>query len=344
MALLFVDGFDHYDTADFSKKYNSTAGSPSISAGNGRRSTAGVATMTTSTGLTKNFAANSAWVMGCSLKVGALPSAGEWASIFVLFDAGNRQCELRVNADGTLTVARFNVPVTGGTSVTALTVGTTYYIEWKVTIANSIAANSCKVRIGGVDAITVATGQDLQDSGVSTATQVRLGNVSSSGSMGGSTYIDDFYVCDQTGSVNNDFLGDVRVDTLLPNGEGTHLDYTPSTGTTHYTLVDETAPNTTDYNESGTAGHRDSYQMTNLTAASGGIKGVQVLAAALKDDVGARSIKVGVRSGGTTTVGTTQALATTQAYYTAVHETDPATTAAWTESGINAVESAVETV
>ena len=220
MALLFMDGFDHYVTADISKKYNATQGSPSISAGNGRRSTAGLVTMATSTGITKNFAANSAWVMGCSLKVGALPTATNWASIFVLYDAGSRQCELRVNPDGTLQVARFNVAVTGGTSVVALSIGTTYYIEWKVTIANSIAANSCKVRVDGVDVITVATGQDLQDTANTTATQVRLGNVSSSGSMGASTYIDDFYVCDQTGSVNNDFLGDVRVDTLFPEWRG----------------------------------------------------------------------------------------------------------------------------
>jgi len=172
---------------------------------------------------------------------------------------------------------------------------------------------------------------------------VRLGNVNSD-SMGASTYIDDFYICDQTGSTNNDFLGDVRVDTLLPNGEGTHLDFTPSTGTTHYQLVDEAAPNTTDYNESGTAGQRDSYAMQDLASVTGSIKGVQVAGAILKDDVGARSIKVGVRAGGTTSVGSTQALATTQIYYTAVHETNPSTSTAWTEAGVNGAEAAFEIV
>ena len=344
MALLFVDGFDHYVTADISKKYNSTSSSPAISAGNGRRGTAGIAAFTTNTGVIKNFTASSSWVMGCSLKVGALPSATNWATIFALFDAGNRQCELRVNPDGTLQVTRFNVAVTGGTSVATLSVGTTYYIEWKVTIANSIAANSCKVRVDGVDVITVTAGQDLQDTGNSTANQLRLGNVNSSASMGSSTYADDFYVCDQTGSVNNDFLGDVRVDTLLPNGEGNHLDFTPSTGTSHYQLVDESSPNTTDYNESGTAGQRDSYAMQDLSTSSGAIKGVQVLGAILKDDAGARSIKVGVRAGGTTTVGSSQTLATTQAYYSAVHETNPTTATTWTEAGVNGAEAAFETV
>lgn len=344
MTLLFVDGFDHYVTADITKKYTSSTGGPSISAGNGRRSTAALVAMTGNTNVSKTFTASSSWVMGCSLNVGALPSSTNWASIFVLVDAGNRQCELRVNSDGTLQVLRFGVAVTGGTSTATVSAGNTYYIEWKVTIANSIAANSCKVRIGGVDVITVATGQDLQDTSNSTANQVTLGNVNSSGSMGSTTYIDDFYVCNQSGSTNNDFLGDVRVDTLFPNAEGTHLDYTPSTGTTHYTLVDETAPNTSDYNENGTAGNRDSYNMQDLSTISGSIYGVQVSGAILKDDVGARSIKVGMRAGGTTSVGSAQALTTTQAYYSAVHETNPSTSAAWTESGVNGAEAAFETV
>lgn len=45
-----------------------------------------------------------------------------------------------------------------------------------------------------------------------------------------------------------------------PFTDGTYLQWTPSTGTTHYTLVDESACNgTTDYNVTTTVGNRDSY-------------------------------------------------------------------------------------
>jgi len=48
--------------------------------------------------------------------------------------------------------------------------------------------------------------------------------------------------------------------TLLPSSEGNYLQWTPSTGATHYTLVDESSCNgTTDYVRTTTVGQRDSY-------------------------------------------------------------------------------------
>jgi hypothetical protein len=49
--------------------------------------------------------------------------------------------------------------------------------------------------------------------------------------------------------------------TLVPTADGTFKQWTPSTGTSHFALVDETACNTTDYNSTNTAGNRDSYSI-----------------------------------------------------------------------------------
>ncbi len=50
---------------------------------------------------------------------------------------------------------------------------------------------------------------------------------------------------------------------LLPTAEGSNLAWTPSTGTTHFTLVDEAACNgVTDYVSVNTVGTRDSYQVS----------------------------------------------------------------------------------
>jgi fibronectin type 3 domain-containing protein len=47
---------------------------------------------------------------------------------------------------------------------------------------------------------------------------------------------------------------------LVPVSDGNYKQFTPSTGSTHYTLVDESACNgTTDYNYTSTVGYRDSY-------------------------------------------------------------------------------------
>ncbi len=54
--------------------------------------------------------------------------------------------------------------------------------------------------------------------------------------------------------------------TLLPAGEGTNLAWTPSTGSTHYTMVDESSCNgTADYVSETTVGDRDSYTVSLAT-------------------------------------------------------------------------------
>ena len=46
---------------------------------------------------------------------------------------------------------------------------------------------------------------------------------------------------------------------LLPSSDGAYLQWTPKTGTTHYTMVDESSCNgTTDYNSTNTVVNRDS--------------------------------------------------------------------------------------
>lgn len=339
MALLFVDGFDHYATADITKKWALASGGGSINSSGGRRS-GGAYTGSTTFMLTKGVTAGSSFVMGVALNLsGGLANT---LVVFGLVDAGTTQCDLRVNTDLTLSVTRNGTALTSGTSSNTLTTGTGIYnyVEWKVTIADSISAASCVVKVNGVTWITVATGQDTKATANTTASSFTLGSTSN---IFNAAFFDDLYLCDQSGSTNNDFLGDCRIDTLLPNGDGNYTSFTPSTGTTHYLLVDESTPNTTDYNESSTATNKDSYQMVNLGAlASQTIYGVQVLGAVLKDDAGARSIKVGVRSSSTDSVSAAQAVTTSQFYYNNIHETNPATAVAWTESGVNAAEALFE--
>jgi len=334
MTLLFVDGFDHYATADIEKKWNTKNNTPTITA-NGRRSGGSFRTTGNSQYVQKTFPTTSSWVIGFAFTCAALPTNAQ--GLAVLLDAGTVQCDLRLNIDGTLSVTRSGTAVTGGTSSNAIAINTWYYIEWKVTIADSISANSCKVRVNGVDWLTVATSQDLKSTANASASQLRLG-MSTAGAPS-STDFDDLYVCNQSGSTNNDFLGDCRIDTLYPNGDGNYSDFTPSTGSTHYTLVDEVTPNTSDYNDGGTVGHRDSYAFGNLAAiTSQTVYAVQVNAAILKDDAGSKSAATFARSVATNTDGAGTALGTSQTYVSQVFEQDPNAAAAWTESTVNAAE------
>jgi hypothetical protein len=339
--LIFMDGFDHYTTADLTKKWNTAGATATISSSTGRRSGGAlVSSASSGTGfLTKTITAGATFITGFSLSIAALPNAS--VSIFGLLDAGTNQCDLRVNLDGTLSVTRNGTALTSGTSVFAMSVGVSYYIEFKVTISDSISASSCKVRINGADVITVATGQDTKNTSNATASQVRLGT--NNNISGGNWLFDDFYLCDSSGSTNNDFLGDVRIDTIYPTSDGNYSQFTCSTGSSHFALVDESTPNTSDYNDGAAVNDRDSYGMGNLAAlTSQTVYGVQVNAAILKDDAGAKSAATFVRSSSTNGDGASTVLGTSQVYVSQVFETDPNGSIAWTEASVNAMEAGVK--
>jgi hypothetical protein len=131
-------------------------------------------------------------------------------------------------------------------------------------------------------------------------------------------------------------LGECRVQTLVPSGDAT-VTWTPSTGNTNYNLVNSLpAPTTATQNVySSTPGQQDLYNITSLTGNPTAISAVQIKVCAQKDDSGTRTIAPVNESSSVTTVGTEQALSANLLYYSNLYETDPATSAAWTTSGVN---------
>lgn len=338
--LLFIDGFDHYATTDIAKKWDSIRDNVSIESASGRRGGGCMRFGGLYPSVTKNVPATSSFVIGFAFNPSSL-SGGPWR-LAALLDGGTVQCSLVVNLDSTLSVVRgTSTAVTGGTSTATISTGAYVYVEWKVTIADSITAGSCEVRINGVTAITVATGQDLKETTNATANQVQFGTAAFMPSL--THDFDDLYVCDNSGSVNNDFLGDVRIDTIYPNGAGTHQDWTPSSGSDHAALVDEAAPNTTDYLTGGGPGTKETLALSDL-ALNGAILGVQVNNAVAKSDAGASAIRNLIRSAGTDANGPVVALGTGYTCSSSIHEVDPATSAAWLTAGINALEAGAEVI
>lgn len=75
--------------------------------------------------------------------------------------------------------------------------------------------------------------------------------------------IDDFYFADDQGSDINDYLGDIRIDIIHPNGAGNYAQFTPSAGN-NYECVDETEMDESDYVYSAVDGQKDSYTFGNV--------------------------------------------------------------------------------
>lgn len=333
MAVTFMDGFDHYDTAHITGKWTSIFATPVISAAAGRISGGCLLApnnSNSSQSVGRTVTAQATWGIGFAFKY--TPVTGAAGTLVSLFDGATSQCDLRLNADGTLSVTRAGTAVTGGTSVVALSLGTWTSIQWKVTIADSIGANSCQVYVNGVLALTVATGQDLKTTANASANQLRIGLV---GSLPGSTtfFFDDLWV-------NNDgaLLGDLRVEALYPTGAGSTTAWTASAGS-NWQCVDENPPtDDTDYVSTTVPGPVDTYQMGNLSSTPSTISAVQVSVLARKIDAGTRTLQPVVHSGGVDYLGDLASLGTSYAYASTVWEQNPAGPAAWTPTTVNALE------
>jgi hypothetical protein len=170
------------------------------------------------------------------------------------------------------------------------------------------------------------------------ADSVRIGYTSNvTGAFLNPADIDDFWVCDDTGGVNDTFLGDCRVQCLFPDGAGASSGWTPLSGT-NFSNVDDSVPdNDTTYVSTGAAGTIDTYSMQNLAATTGSVKAVQTVIDARKDDSGTRTIAPVFHIGASDYVGSNQNIMTTYAMFLQVYQVSPATAIAWTVAEVNAL-------
>jgi len=333
MALLFMDGFDHMGTSDtiLLTKWASGAGAEAPSTLAARTGTHGLSMGSgASTLISKALAASGGFVVGFAARA---PSSWGTADLLQVREGTTAHLGVGLDGSGHLTVLRGATVLATGTTV--LAVNTWYYLEFKGTIHDSTGAYD--LRIDGVTELS-ASGVDTRNGG-STGQWDRL-------YLGGQRHIDDLYVCDQSGAApTNTFLGPVKIELLLPQTDavaaGSNAGLTPSTGTDHGAMVDETPPNTTDYNSGATVGLKDTYNYPSLSL-TGTILGVQTNLYVQKSDAGARSVCAVVRSGGTDYDGSNVSPGTSFGYVSEVRALDPATSAAWTSSGVNALQAGMK--
>lgn len=336
MTFLFADSFDHYDTNDVTTKWTNVEtgiSGQSIAVGLGRHGSNAWNCTTAGRGLVKAITNSSAIVAAVALNVTGAPSSAN--SLFEFREGSTVHVALRVLTDLSLQVTRSTSTVLATSAAGVVPTSGYCFIEFKANIHDS--TGTYEVRVNGTPVIT-GTGADTRNGGTGIISNVALLGVRTSNNC----YFEDVYILNTSGSAPwNDFLGDIRIDAGRPNGNGNSSQLTGSDGnsTDNYLLVDETNPNgDTDYVQSSTSGQKDTYAFPNMAHTPANIYGVQVCVYAKKDDAGARSVCSVTRSGGADTDGATQALSTSYRYYLEVLETDPATAAAWTQSGYNAAE------
>jgi hypothetical protein len=207
---------------------------------------------------------------------------------------------------------------------------TWFHVQFYVEIAD---AGSIQVKINGHESINYSV--DTQPDTAATASYLRL-----HGGRKGSD-ADDFY--DDLILGSGGYLGDLRCVDIRPNADGT-VQYTPSTGSDNYAMVDETPPSDSDYNETDVDGNADELDCTDFDGVTYIPVAVTAWVRARQDAGVGDSIEVGVDSGGTDDMSAAQALSDSFEYFFHTLDDNPADAAEWEDADIDALKLRYEAV
>lgn len=339
MSLIALESFDAIATADLGLKYT-LASTPEVSTAQARTGGRSLLCNATPENIRRVVASadeHATFIIGVAVYVVALPAVGAEMSLmaFTSDAGGTTHVCVDVTNSGGLQVRRSGVtgPILG--SGGSVSVGAWNFIECRILLSDTVG--TVDLRLNGASVISL-TGQDTKNVGTKTVFDgFVIGNIGNQATA----HFDDVYVCNGAGTVNNGFLGDLRVRALLPNGNGNSSQLLGSDGNSvdNYLLVDDPLPDTSDYVGSATLDAKDTYAFGNLPDVSGTVLGVQINAMATKTDTAARNLALVTRSAGTDYDSSDQALPNgSNTFVRHIRELDPATAAAWTREAVNAAE------
>lgn len=253
-------------------------------------------------------------------------------------DGATVQCSITQDASGFLVLKNG----TGGTTLLTLgpfSLNVWRFIELKIVFGN---AGSIEARVDG----TVVGSASPVDN---TASANNYCNAIAAGNTGDNRHqFAHLYMLDTTGSApTNNYLGPVKGYILSPTGADTgNYNQWAASVSTRTSCVDEmpTPNDDTDYISDNTAGHKSSFSMADTAAGLGTIFGAAAYYRARRDDAGPHTGRFFFRIAGTDYAAATETFAASYVSYAYLYPTSPATTAAWTTSEIDGLETGVELV
>lgn len=350
MALLFIDGFDHYDPQaldDFGQPWLARGKaaylSPQATRVPGRRPSSFALRLPEGSGggYVKNLdATKTSLIVGTSIRLVPYENTGIEPLLLGVRDTSAQIAHLvKIGEDGRLKLYRWQY---GNEDLISTSVATApargwHYVELQVT--QGAGNGLLSVRLNGVLAIQM-NAQDTIRSGGPLLTAF-LGAIPGQ-SCPLTLDVDDFYIADTSGTINNTFLGDVRVDSLKAQADGSLNQWavTPS-GTAAWEAVSD-EDESTNINAPN-IGLRQSFDVEPLPVmATPAIFGVQLTLLARKTDAGLGKVKGLVVSGAQTAVSPEVILQEQQAWQCALFERNPNGNVQWTEAAFNAAEFGVE--
>jgi hypothetical protein len=354
MALLFIDGFDHYDPQapdafgdPWLARGKAAYLSPQATRIQGRRPSSYALRIPEGAGggYVKNLdVAKTSLIVGAAIRVVPYQNTGVEPLLLGVRDAHSQVAHLvKIGEDGRLKLYRWTGSVGSGyeqlisTSVATAPARGWHYVELQVTQGTGNGVLS--VRINGILAIQMTAQNTLQGGGPLLTAFV--------GAVPGQACpltidVDDFYILDTTGTINDTFLGDVRVDALRAQANGGLNQWTVDPPGMHaWEAVSDQDESTAI--RAASAGLRQSFDVEALPVmASPAIHGVQLTMLARKTDAGLGKVKGLVVSGAQTATGADVILQEQLAWQSTLFERNPNGNLPWTEAAFNAAEFGVE--
>lgn len=262
-------------------------------------------------------------VAGTNLSIFRVNTNGGYATILQILPSGQVQV---LSPTGTVLF----------TSTTSLTSGVYASLEllmnWTTTSAGTMQLWIDGVLQGTFNGATISTSAYLPIRFAYGATYT----IQVSGGPSSNSYFDDIVIADTTGSSMNTFpLGPIRIGTKFPTADSTPLQWTPSTGTTHYNRVNISWNDATFVSDTG-SGNSDLYATTALAWAPGTVHAVQGSWYA-QTPSGARTINTMIKANGVLFTDTPKTLSIgAYSVYSSLLYKDP-TGVAWTSATASAL-------
>lgn len=354
MALLFMDSFDKYTVqsgaavATEMQRFWTAGDNLEIKAGRTGNCVSLTSFGANLDGPTLSPTDNEGWA-GFAFKTdGALGND----VFFAVREGSTIHIQLRqISASGLIEVQRGDGTVLGtGTFVTTGNIWT--YIELHWIIDNS--AGAWGIRFNGQSSDDVSgTSVDTQNGGTAAWDNVQL--LAQATSTPDDDF-DDLYVLDSassgvTGALNNDYLGDIKIEARSVDGNGNTSGMTGSDAdsTDNYLHMDDDPGPDDDssYVEANPANTKDTYTTQDLSEiADDDIRAIQVSVVAKKTDAGLKSMRTVIRHSGTDYAGSTVALGTDYGGQTTIEEgSNPGGgSTQWTIASVNALEIGQEVI
>ncbi|CAA2141462.1 hypothetical protein [Hyphomicrobium sp. ghe19] len=249
----------------------------------------------------------------------------------------NTMCQLGGNtASGQLFVNNKSGTTLAYSSGAPLTPNVWHWLEVRFVPGSTTSNGSLAVHVDGEEVLNV-TGADF-NRGTETLARMFLGGYSN---VSNSARVDDLVIWDETGT-DNTWLGDLRIDELVPTSNGSDQDWTQNTGIAWDAVDDVPASpdDDTTHIAASTVGAKSSFGVASLAGTSAKIMGVKVRARAKKTDAGTRTMKTLMKSGAVEVQDAVGVDPTTA--YTSVHGDmkllNPDTSAAWDVAAVNALK------